>query len=130
MADERHEIAVATGSEAQHTEAVFGIVIGHPFNKTGERFLGDRCGWRWRHGHQTAARNVDHRLYQRSLQLLPNRPPRAALTKFKVIPSLFSAVNCKKQNRGSQAWSARICQGQQRQLEGSSLQSTAMEQPT
>jgi len=54
----------------------------------------------------------------------------AALTKFKVIPSLFSAVNCKKQNRGSQAWSARICQGQQRQLEGSSLQSTAMEQPT
>jgi hypothetical protein len=97
-------------------------VIGHPFNKTGERFLGDRCGWRWRHGHQTAARNVDHRLYQRSLQLLPNRPPRAALTKFKVIPSLFSAVNCKKQNRGSQAWSARICQGQQRQLEGSQLQ--------
>src|SRR5258705_11148129 len=53
--------------------------------------------------------------------LLPNRPTRAALTKFKVIPSLFSAVNCKKQNRGSQAWSARICQGQQRQLEGSQI---------
>jgi hypothetical protein len=39
VADDGHQIAVASGLRPEHAEAVLGVVEGNPLDETGEHFL-------------------------------------------------------------------------------------------